>query len=125
MTAAIYTAIAEKLAEIGGIDDVGVVSAPGRTAILFAGSKTITKYIRGPKKQAIIFQISGMDTNDRQQALISRLTDIVNTLESAEINVDGIMNPTVSVNNLPVPTVHNSEHWIYTANIEITFNMKG
>ena len=45
MTADIYTAIAEELARVGGIDAVGVVNAPGKTAILFAGTKVKQKYI--------------------------------------------------------------------------------
>ena len=125
MTADIYTAIAEELARVGGIDAVGVVNAPGKTAILFAGTKVKQKYIRGPKNMSLIFQVSGMDINERQQELVNKLTGIVDTLEAAHIAVEGIMNAKISVNNLPVPTVHNEAHWIYTANIQIDFFMKG
>lgn len=125
MTADIYTAIAVELAKVGGIDTVGVVSSEGQTAILYAGTKTMTKYIRGPKKQALLFQISGMDVNDRQQELIRHVTDIVNRLECSRIDVQGISGAKVTVNNMPIPTMHNEKHWIYSANIQIEFYLKG
>ena len=56
MNGNIYTDIAEELRKIGGIGRIGVVTAPGETAIIYAGDKVLKKYFDGTKKQAVIRQ---------------------------------------------------------------------
>ena len=101
MKGKIYTDIAEELKRLGGIDEIGVVSAAGQSAV--------------------IFSVSAMDTNDRQEALVEKLCGIVDTLAESEPAVDGISQARIKINSLPAPTMHNEHYWIYTAGIEIVF----
>ena len=55
MKGKIYTDIAEELKRLGGIDEIGVVSAAGQSAIIYAGNKDIKKYYDGSKIQSVIF----------------------------------------------------------------------
>lgn len=124
MKGKIYTDIAEELKRLGGIDEIGVVSAAGQSAIIYAGNKDIKKYYDGSKIQSVIFSVSAMDTNDRQAVLVEKLCCIVDTLAASEPAVDGISQARIKINSLPAPTMHNEHYWIYTAGIEIVFFIK-
>lgn len=121
MNGDIYTKIAEELKRLGGIDEIGVVSAAGQSAIIYAGNKDIKKYYDGSKIQSVIFSVSAMDTNNRQSALVEKLCGICETLAASKPVIEGISQVKVKVNSLPAPTMHNEQYWIYTAGIEITF----
>ena len=125
MNGNIYTDIAEELREIGGIDRIGVVTAPGETAIIYAGDKVLKKYFDGTKKQAVIFSVSAMDKIERQRELVEKLCGIGDVLSGSEPVIQGISQPTVKINSLPVPTMKNEHYYIYTSSVEITFYMKG
>ena len=125
MNGGIYTDIAEELRKIGGIDRIGVVTAPGETAIIYAGNKVLKKYYDGTKKQAVIFSVSAMDKIERQKELVEKLCGIGDVLSGSEPVIQGISQPTVKINSLPVPTMKNEHYYIYTSSIEITFYMKG
>ena len=58
MNGDVYTKIAEELKRLGGIDEIGVVSAAGQSAIIYAGNKEIKKYYDGSKIQSVIFSVS-------------------------------------------------------------------
>ena len=124
MKGKIYTDIAEELKRLGGIDEIGVVSSAGQSAIIYAGNKDIKKYYDGSKIQSVIFSVSAMDTNDRQEALVEKLCGIVDTLAASEPAVDGISQARIKIKSLPAPTMHNEHYWIYTAGIEIVFFIK-
>ncbi len=123
--AEIYTAIAEKLRDIGGIDKIGVVSGNGRTAVNYAGNKTLENYYGGRKKLSVIFQITGMDLNEKQKILIDRLCGIGDRLRGAAPVISGISQPMVKVNSLPSPVTHNETSWVYAMTVEIIFYTKG
>ena len=125
MNGNIYTDIAEELRKIGGIDRIGVVTAPGETAIIYAGDKVLKKYFDGTKKQAVIFSVSAMDKIERQRELVEKLCGIGDVLSDSEPVIQGISQPTVKINSLPVPTMKNEHYYIYTSSVEITFYMKG
>lgn len=125
MNGNIYTDIAEELRKIGGIDRIGVVTAPGETAIIYAGDKVLKKYFDGTKKQAVIFSVSAMDKIERQRELVEKLCGIGDVLSGSEPVIQGISQPTVKISSLPVPTMKNEHYYIYTSSVEITFYMKG
>lgn len=125
MNGNIYTDIAEELRKIGGIDRIGVVTAPGETAIIYAGDKVLKKYFDGTKKQAVIFSVSAMDKIERQRELVEKLCGIGDVLSGSEPVIQGISQPSVKINSLPVPTMKNEHYYIYTSSVEITFYMKG
>ena len=125
MNGNIYTDIAEELRKIGGIDRIGVVTAPGETAIIYAGNKVLKKYFDGTKKQAVIFSVSAMDKIERQRELVEKLCGIGDVLSGSEPVIQGISQPSVKINSLPVPTMKNEHYYIYTSSVEITFYMKG
>lgn len=125
MNGNIYTDIAEELRKIGGIDRIGVVTAPGETAIIYAGDKVLKKYFDGTKKQAVIFSVSAMDKIERQRELVEKLCGIGDVLSGSEPAIQGISQPSVKINSLPVPTMKNEHYYIYTSSVEITFYMKG
>ena len=125
MNGNIYTDIAEELRKIGGIDHIGVVTAPGETAIIYAGDKVLKKYFDGTKKQAVIFSVSAMDKIERQRELVEKLCGIGDVLSGSEPVIQGISQPSVKINSLPVPTMKNEHYYIYTSSVEITFYMKG
>ena len=125
MNGNIYTGIAEELRKIGGIDRIGVVTAPGETAIIYAGDKVLKKYFDGTKKQAVIFSVSAMDKIERQRELVEKLCGIGDVLSGSEPVIQGISQPSVKINSLPVPTMKNEHYYIYTSSVEITFYMKG
>lgn len=119
-----YTAIAEKLCEIGGIDCVGVASETKKTAISYSGGKVLRKYLDGTKKQSVLFRISGMDTAAEQEQLIKRLCAIGERLTASTPEISGITQPVIRINTPPAPTVRNEQHWIYSMSIEIIFYRK-
>ena len=125
MNGGIYTDIAEELRKIGGIDRIGVVTAPGETAIIYAGNKVLKKYFDGTKKRAVIFSVSAMDKIERQRELVEKLCGIGDVLSGSEPVIQGISQPSVKINSLPVPTMKNEHYYIYTSSVEITFYMKG
>ena len=125
MNGNIYTDIAEELRKIGGIDRIGVVTAPGETAIIYAGDKVLKKYFDGTKKQAVIFSVSAMDKIERQRELVEKLCGIGDVRSGSEPGIQGISQPSVKINSLPVPTMKNEHYYIYTSSVEITFYMKG
>ena len=125
MNGNIYTGIAEELRKIGGIDRIGVVTAPGETAIIYAGDKVLNKYFDGTKKQAVIFSVSAMDKIERQRELVEKLCGIGDVLSGSEPVIQGISQPSVKINSLPVPTMKNEHNYIYTSSVELTFYMKG
>ena len=125
MNGNIYTDIAEELRKIGGIDRIGVVTAPGETAIIYAGDKVLKKYFDGTKKQAVIFSVSAMDKIERQKELVEKLCGIGDVLAGSEPVIRGISQPTVKINSLPIPTMKSEHYYIYTSSVEITFYMKG
>ena len=125
MNGGIYTEIAEELRRLGGIDRIGVVTAPGETAIIYAGNKVLKKYFDGTKKQAVIFSVSAMDKIERQKELVEKLCGIGDVLAGSEPVIRGISQPTVKINSLPVPTMKNEHYYIYTSSVEINFYMKG
>lgn len=125
MNGGIYTDIAEELRRLGGIDRIGVVTAPGETAIIYAGNKVLKKYFDGTKKQAVIFSVSAMGEVERQKELVEKLCGIGDVLAGSEPDIQGISQPTVKINSLPVPTMKNEHYYIYTSSVEITFYMKG
>ena len=125
MNGGIYTEIAEELRRAGGIDRIGVVTAPGETAIIYAGNKVLKKYFDGTKKQAVIFSVSAMDKIERQKELVEKLCGIGDVLAGSEPVIQGISQTTVKINSLPVPTMKNEHYYIYTSSVEITFYMKG
>lgn len=125
MNGGIYTDIAEELRRLGGIDRIGVVTAPGETAIIYAGNKVLKKYFDGTKKQAVIFSVSAMDKIEKQKELVEKLCGIGDVLAGSEPVIQGISQPTVKISSLPIPTMKNEHYYIYTSSIEITFYMKG
>ena len=125
MNGNIYTDIAEELRKIGGSGRIGVVTAPGETAIIYAGDKVLKKYFDGTKKQAVIFSVSAMDKIERQRELVEKLCGIGDVLSGYEPVIQGISQPSVKINSLPVPTMKNEHYYIYTSSVEITFYMKG
>lgn len=125
MNGDIYTQIAAELKRLGGIDRIGVVTAPGETAIIYAGNKVLKKYFDGTKKQAVIFSVSAMDKIERQKELVEKLCGIGDVLAGSEPVIQGISQPTVKINSLPIPTMKNEHYYIYTSSVEITFYMKG
>ena len=125
MNGNIYTDIAEELRRLGGIDRIGVVTAPGETAIIYAGNKVLKKYFDGTKKRAVIFSVSAMDKIERQRELVEKLCGIGDVLSGSEPVIQGISQPTVKISSLPIPTMKNEHYYIYTSSIEITFYMKG
>ena len=125
MNGGIYTDIAEELRRLGGIDRIGVVTAPGETAIIYAGNKVLKKYFDGTKKQAVIFSVSAMDKIERQRELVEKLCGIGDVLSGSEPVIQGISQPSVKINSLPVPAMKNEHYYIYTSSVEITFYMKG
>lgn len=125
MNGGIYTDIAEELRRLGGIDRIGVVTAPGETAIIYAGNKVLKKYFDGTKKQAVIFSVSAMDKIEKQKELVEKLCGIGDVLAGSEPVIRGISQPTVKISSLPVPTMKNEHYYIYTSSVEINFYMKG
>lgn len=120
----IYTAVSEKLCELGGIDTIGVVSEPQKTAISYSGGKAIRKYFDGTRKLALLFKITGMDTVSQQEQLIKRLCGIGERLTSSKPVINGITQAVVRITSPPAPTVRNEQHWIYSMSIEIIFYRK-
>lgn len=125
MNGNIYTDIAEELRKIGGIDRIGVVTAPGETAIIYAGNKVVKKYYSGNSNQSLIFSVSAMGENENQKAIVEKLCGIGSRLTASKPAVTGVYQPKVKINSLPAPTMHNEHFWIYTMSIEFTFYMKG
>ncbi len=125
METELYTAIAEKLRDIGNIDEIGVVSGNGRTAVIYAGNKTLKNYFGGRKKLSVIFQITGMDLNENQKALIDRLCETGKKLTSSVPEIPMISQPKIKVNSLPAPVTHNETSWIYAMTVEIIFYTGG
>lgn len=125
MNGNIYTDIAEVLRKLGGIDCIGVVDAPGKTAIVYSGNKILKKYYSGNSKQSLIFSVSAMDENRNQKALVEKLCGIGEVLEGSEPVISGVYQPKIKINSLPAPTMHNENYWIYTMSIEIKFYTKG
>ena len=125
MNGGIYTDIAETLRKLGGIDRIGVVTAPGETAIIYAGDKVLKKYFDGTKKKSVIFSVSAMDKIERQKELVEKLCGIGDVLAGSEPVIQGISQPTVKISSLPVPTMKNEHYYIYTSSVEINFYMKG
>ena len=125
MNGGIYTDIAEELRRLGGIDRIGVVTAPGETAIIYAGNKVLKKYFDGTKKQAVIFSVSAMDKIEKQKELVEKLCGIGDVLAGSEPVIRGISQPTVKISSLPIPTMKNEHYYIYTSSVEITFYAKG
>ena len=125
MNGDIYTQIAAELKRLGGIDEIGVVSAAGQSAIIYAGNKDIKKYYDGSKIQSVIFSVSAMDKIERQKELVEKLCGIGDVLAGSEPVIQGISQPTVKTSSLPVPTMKNEHYYIYTSSVEITFYMKG
>ena len=125
MNGGIYTEIAEELRRLGGIDRIGVVTAPGETAIIYAGDTVLKKYLDGTKQQPVIFSVSAMDKIERQKELVEKLCGIGDVLAGSEPVIQGVFQPTVKINSLPVPTMKNEHYYIYTSSVEITFYMKG
>lgn len=120
-----YTEIIEKLAEAGGIDTIGVASEKGQMAICFSGAKPIKKYIGGIEKAAIIVQISCLGNNSGQKDIVQRLCDAGSQLTAAQLEVEGITQPTIKVTSPPTPTMHNEKYWIYSMIVEVSFYTKG
>ena len=102
-----------------------MVTAPGETAIIYAGDKVLKKYFDGTKKKSVIFSVSAMGEVERQKELVEKLCGIGDVLAGSEPVIQGISQPTVKINSLPVPTMKNEHYYIYTSSIEITFYMKG
>ena len=125
MNGGIYTDIAEELRKLGGIGRIGVVTAPGETAIIYAGNKVLKKYFDGTKKQAVIFSVSAMDKIEKQKELVEKLCGIGDVLAGSEPVIRGISQPTVKISSLPIPTMKNEHYYIYTSSVEITFYAKG
>ena len=125
MNGGIYTDIAETLRKLGGIDRIGVVTAPGETAIIYAGDKVLKKYFDGTKKKSVLFSVSAMGEVERQKELVEKLCGIGDVLAGSEPVIRGISQPTVKINSLPVPTMKNEHYYIYTSSVEINFYMKG
>ena len=125
MNGGIYTDIAEEPRKLGAIDRIGAVTAPGETASIYAGNKVLKKYFDGTKKQAVIFSVSAMDKIERQKELVEKLCGIGDVLAGSEPVIQGVFQPTVKINSLPVPTMKNEHYYIYTSSVEITFYMKG
>lgn len=121
----LYTDIIEQAAELGGIDCIGVASEAHRTAICFSGVKPIKKYMDGAKKISLIMQISGLDKSENQKELIDRLCDIGERLKGNACLIQGVEKPSITVPSLPVPTVQDGKHWIYSMIIELEFYTKG
>lgn len=124
MNGGIYTDIAEELRKIGGIDRIGVVTAPGETAIIYAGDKVLKKYFDGTKKKSVIFSVSAMGEVERQKEIVEKLCGIGEALAGSEPVISGVSQPKVKINSLPIPTMKNEHYYIYTSSIEITFYMK-
>ena len=108
MNGDVYTKIAEELKRLGGIDEIGVVSAAGQSAIIYAGNKEIKKYYDGSKIQSVIFSVSAMDTNNRQAVLVEKLCGICETLAASKPVIEGISQVKVKVNSLPAPTMNST-----------------
>ena len=125
MNGGIYTIIAEELRRLGGIDRIGVVTAPGETAIIYAGDKVLKKYFDGTKKKSVIFSVSAMGEVERQKELVEKLCGIGEAFADSEPVIQGVFQPTVKINSLPVPTMKNEHYYIYTSSVEINFYMKG
>ena len=125
MTGGIYTDIAETLRTLGGIDRIRVVTAPGETAIIYAGDKVLKKYFDGTKKKSVIFSVSAMGEVERQKGLVEKLCGIGEAFADSEPVIQGVFQPTVKINSLPVPTMKNEHYYIYTSSVEFTFSMKG
>ena len=125
MNGGIYTDIAEELRRLGGIDRIGVVTAPGETAIIYAGNKVLKKYFDGTKKKSVLFSVSAMGEVERQKELVEKLCGIGDVLTGSEPVIRGISQPNVKISSLPVPTMKNEHYYIYTSSVEITFYMKG
>ena len=125
MNGGIYTDIAETLRKLGGIDRIGVVTAPGETAIIYAGDKVLKKYFDGTKKKSVLFSVSAMGEVERQKELVEKLCGIGDVLAGSEPVIQGVFQPTVKINSLPVPTMKNEHYYIYTSSVEINFYMKG
>ena len=109
MTGGIYTEIAEELRRLGGIDRIGVVTAPGETAIIYAGNKVLKKYFDGTKKQAVIFSVSAMDKIERQKELVEKLCGICETLAASKPVIDGISQVKEKVKSLHAPKEKNEQ----------------
>ena len=124
MNGGIYTDIAEELRRLGGIDRIGVVTAPGETAIIYAGDKVLKKYFDGTKKKSVIFSVSAMGEVERQKEIVEKLCGIGEALAGAVPVISGVSQPTVKINSLPIPTMKNEHYYIYTSSVEITFYMK-
>ena len=125
MNGGIYTDIAETLRKLGSIDRIGVVTAPGETAIIYAGDKVLKKYFDGTKKKSVIFSVSAMGEVERQKELVEKLCGIGEAFADSEPVIQGVFQPTVKINSLPVPTMKSEHYYIYTSSVEITFYMKG
>lgn len=121
MNGNIYTDIAEELRKIGGIDRIGVVTAPGETAIIYAGNKVLKKYLNGDSKQSLIFSVSAMGEVEKQKELVEKLCGIGERLTASKPAVTGVSQPKVKINSLPVPTMKNEHYYIYTSSVEVIF----
>lgn len=121
MTGEIYTGIADRLCQAAGIDLVGVVSNSGETAIAFAGTKTLRKYMDGTTQISIMFNISGISEVEDQRELIEKLCNIGDVLKNAELQIEEISQPKVQVSSPPLPAMRNGRQLIYTMGIEIIF----
>ena len=121
----VYTALAEAVRAAGNIDEIGVCSGRGRTAVVFSGVNVLNKYFDGTKFVEIQFNITGADEITEQQALVHKLCGICEDLKGAVLDVAGFMRAKVLVNSLPVPVMHDQQTWIYSARIAVRGFMKG
>lgn len=120
----IYDKFPERARSIGGIDKIGVVSAENETAVIFAGGKTLKKYLDGTKQAAVKLQITAMDKSSDHKELVKRMCSILSSLTKGNWIFEGIMQPKCKITSPPLPTAHNQAGWIYAATIEITFYTK-
>jgi hypothetical protein len=121
MTGNVYTAVAAAVCAAGHIDQIGVVSDAGKTAVGFAGVDIQRKYLDGQRKIQIIYNITGAcDTDDGQQGLIGKLCDICEAVAGTRISVDGFGYVRTDILSLPSPVMHDQHIWIYSARIGVS-----
>jgi len=120
----IYTALAEAVQSAGDISHIGVVRENGDTAVAFAGAEVVQRYFDGTRKEAVTFNITGMEADTRQESLVKGLCDTVERIKAASLTVEGFTQPRVRVTLLPVPIVHDKDTWIYSARIQVSGYVK-
>lgn len=120
----IYTNLAEAVKAAGNIGVIGVVTGPGTTAVSYAGAEVLRRYYDGTKQMAVVFSISGADTNDRQEELIKTLCKAGADICSAGLTVAGLGCIKCEVVSPPVATVHDEHYWIYMTQVRVKFMYK-